>query len=111
MNDQLDLTLVLAAGAAAVFRPNRMEVPISERALYDAYEALKALLRERYPAVELDILDISPDSVERRALLDEQLRRSGAAADEDIQAQAAALMNEVLAHAPAAAEAVGLRIQ
>jgi hypothetical protein len=111
VNEQLNLALVLAAGAAAVFRPNRMTVPVSERALYDAYEALKNLLRARYPTVDLDILDISPNSEQRRNVLEEQLRQSGAVTYEDVQAQAATLMSEIFAHAPEAAQAIGLKVQ
>jgi hypothetical protein len=102
------LTQALAAGAAMKFRPNRLTIPIVEQPMYDAYETLRALLVERYPAVDVGLLDIAPASAERRAQLDEQVRQSGAMEDDDVQKQIVLLLEEIAEHAPEAAEAAGL---
>lgn len=102
MNKLSDLTLILAAGATAAFRPNIQVVPVAERGMVAAYEGLKSLLRERYPAVPIDILDIGPGNQERRALLDDKLRDSGADADAEVLARADQLRQEILRHAPEA---------
>jgi hypothetical protein len=104
---QTVLTQALAAGAAMKFRPNRLTVPIVEQPMYDAYETLRALLAERYPTINVGLLDIAPASAERRAQLDEQVRQSGAMEDDDIQKQVVLLLEEIAEHAPEAVVASG----
>lgn len=102
------LTQALAAGAAVKFRPNRLTIPIVEQPMYDAYEALRATVAERYPAIDISLLDIAPASAERWQQLDAQIRASNALADADVQNLIVTLLEEIAEHAPEAASAVGL---
>lgn len=109
MNDSHTiLTQALAAGAAVKFRPNRLTVPVAEQPLYDAYEALRVALAEQYPTIDVALLDIAPASAERRQLVDEQVRASGALDDDNIRALLDTLLGEIAEHAPEASSAVGL---
>lgn len=99
----------LAAGAAASFRPNQTTVPVTERPLNQSYAALKEMVRQKYPQIEVDLLDIGPASAERQQKLAGQLEASGALADEALQAQAKTVMVEIYEHEPEAAAAVGLK--
>lgn len=109
MNQEIsNITLALAAGAAANFRPNSVAIPITEQPLYDTYSALRNNLEQHYPSVQVDLLDIAPASVERQRELDGQLKKSGALDDETLQAEAAALLVEISAHAPEAFAAISL---
>lgn len=98
----------LAAGAAAAFRPNQIGGPVTERPLDQKYAALKEDLQQKYPKVEVTLLDIGPTSAERQQTLEAQLKSSGALTDEGLQAQAKAVLAEIFEHEPEAATAVGL---
>jgi hypothetical protein len=72
MNELGVITLAMAAGAAAYFRP----IPFAQkRPEVAAYLALRQLLGDRYPAVSNDILDIGPASVERQNVQKTQLEK------------------------------------
>ena len=106
-NDKL-LLEALSAGAAAIWRPNINHIPITKQGIHDAYAALKDTLRRRYPGVTQDLLDIAPDQPARQAVLVEQLQKSGAVQDAELQEQARQLLQEIYLHYPDAAAAVDL---
>jgi hypothetical protein len=109
MQNQSIILQALAAGAAAAFRPNLTnKTPVTERGMNEKYEMLKATLRQNYPQVEIDLLDVGPASAERQERVAAQLEAGGALADEELQAQAAALLAEIYEQRPGAATAVGL---
>ena len=89
------ITKALAAGAAAVFRPNRTGGPVYKEEIADRHEALKEMIRTQYPQVEIDLLDIGPGSVERQQAITQQLQESGAAQNEEIQQQAQYLLETI----------------
>lgn len=97
----------LAASAAAAFRPHNL-ITKEEKAMDKSYVAFKQMLRQRYPQVDVDILDIAPGSEERRQLLEGQLVSSGANDDAQLAQLAQSLLNEVIEHEPQAAMGVGL---
>ncbi|MBK9055260.1 MAG: hypothetical protein IPL78_31495 [Chloroflexi bacterium] len=105
MENETILLQALSAGAAASFQPNLVHIPITKEPLYETYEALKDDLRGRYPNVQADILDIGPASAERWAILAQELQSSGAAADEQLNALALKLLEEIDEHLPDAAAA------
>ena len=103
MKNNKAIVLAMASGAAANFRPNPF---YRERPVEAAYLALRRFLADHYPAVTNDILDIGPASAERQAILERQLRDSGAAADPKVRASAGRLARLILRKNPDAAPAV-----
>jgi hypothetical protein len=92
-SEQLDasntLMKVLAAGAVAALRPNRMYVPDFQKEIMPVYLQLKAMIEERYgQSVDVDLLDSGPGSPERQQAMVQQLQASGAAGDEAVMHQA-----------------------
>lgn len=81
----------LAAGAAANFRPNPSAdttEPLSEN-----YQTLKSLVEQKYPQVDVDLLEVGPGSAERQEAVIEQLREAGVAEDEEILRQAQVVLD------------------
>ncbi|WP_039796868.1 hypothetical protein [Nocardia araoensis] len=102
------VTMVAAAvavGAAAGL------TDAAERAVIDAYQAVKRLLIGKYRSVDVEVVERQPQSVPRRAVLVEELQQAGAADDEELLAAARQVLVAVHRHAPAAAEAVGVRLR
>lgn len=95
MNSINEITKALAAGAAAVFRPNRTGGPVYKREIADDYVELKEMIRAQYPQVDVDLLDIGPGSAERQQLISKQLQETGAINDEAIQQQAQRLLQTI----------------
>jgi hypothetical protein len=89
LNASDTLMKVLAAGAVAALRPNRMYVPDFQQKIMPVYLQLKALIEERYgQLVDVDLLDSGPGSPERQQAMVQQLQASGAADDEELMGQA-----------------------
>lgn len=81
----------LAAGAAANFRPNPsadVKEPLDE-----SYLTLKSLIEQKYPQVDVDLLEVGPGSAERQEVMIEQLREVGAAEDEEVLRQAQVVLD------------------
>jgi hypothetical protein len=96
------IATALALGAAAGLKPT------AEQAVKDAYAALKALIKSKYPKVSVGHLEEAPESKARRSVLEEDLTSVQAAADRDVLQRAKDVMEAVQRHAPAAAAAVGV---
>lgn len=90
------LTQALAAGAVANFRPNRLNGPVYREDMTNAYLQLKEMIAEKYPQVDVDLLDIGPGSAERQQLIARQLQEAGVAQDEQILHQARTVL-EIIA--------------
>jgi hypothetical protein len=103
MNPIEAITLAMAAGAAAKFRPNGMA---QRRPDVKTYMTLKHLLAEKYPAVSNDILDIGPASAERQKLLNTQLQQAGVEKDTAVLRQVRQLLAYLLQHDSKSATAV-----
>lgn len=100
MNPTNDLTKALAAGAVAMFRPNRTDGPVYREDLTNAYIKLKEMIEEKYAQVDVDLLDIGPGSAERQELIARQLQDTGAVQDEEILSQARTLLTIIAAENP-----------
>jgi hypothetical protein len=99
------IVLALAAGAAAGLKP------AAEQAVRDAYAGIKRLIQDRYAQIELAPLEQKPESEAKRASLTEDLEEAGAGNDEELLAQARALVAVVEQHDAAAAAAVGVDLE
>lgn len=101
------ITLIVTAlvvGAAAGLSDT------AAQAVKDAYAGLKSLIGRRYAAVDLVPLEEQPAALDARAAVAEQLAAGGAAADAELQAQAATLARLLAEHAPGAAPGVGIAL-
>jgi hypothetical protein len=96
------IATALALGAAAGLKPT------AEQAVKDAYAALKALIKSRYPKVSVEQLEEAAASKARRSVIEEDLTSVQAADDREVLQRAKNLMEAVHRHAPAAAAAVGV---
>ena len=93
----------LAAGAAADFRPNPSadtEYPLTEN-----YQTLKSLIEQKYPHVDVDLLEVGPGSAGRHEAMIEQLREAGVAEDEEVLRQAQVLLDTAAELNPSVLEA------
>jgi hypothetical protein len=94
----------LAAGALAGLKPT------AEAAVKDAYEGLKALIRQRYATVDVTPVENRPDSEDRRQLVAGELDEVGAGEDEELLDRAKALLELIQRYAPDVPEVVGVII-
>ncbi|MFM7780665.1 MAG: hypothetical protein ACKPB8_18250 [Alphaproteobacteria bacterium] len=98
--------LSLAMGAASIAGKD-----IVSSLVKDGYAQLKALILQRYPKASIDSLEQAPDSKARRAVLEEDLEKAGAAQDSELVALAKSLLEAIQEHAPAAASAMGVDLK
>jgi hypothetical protein len=84
----------LALGAAAGLKPT------AEQVIKDAYAGLKSLIQRKYAKVSVAQLEEAPESKARRAVVEEDLTKTGADKDEEILRQARMLLDTIQAHAP-----------
>ena len=85
------ITAALSAGAAAGV------TDAGKKAIADAYDSLKSLLKKRFgnkseAAAALEKLEAKPDSEGRRQTLGEELESAGAASDPELASAAQALL-------------------
>jgi hypothetical protein len=101
------IVTALAAGAAAALKPT------AERAVKDAYEALRTVIRDRYQrvATTVDTLEAQPDSKSRRDVVSEELAGSDAIADEAVIERAQEVLKVVELYAPGAAEEIAIDLE
>ncbi len=94
------LVKALAAGAVATLRPNRMGKLESQTGIDNSYYELKEMIRERYPQVDVDVLDIGPGSAERQKAIASQIEDVGVVDDEEILYQAQLVLNAIAKNNP-----------
>jgi hypothetical protein len=92
----------LALGAAAGLKPT------AEQAIKDAYAGLKSLIKPKYSKASVEQLEEAPESKNRRAVVEEDLTKTGADKDEEVLRQAKTLLDAIQAHAPETASAIGV---
>jgi hypothetical protein len=100
------IALSLALGAGAVAGKE-----VVKGVIKDAYEALKNLIKHRYPKVSIDQLEQAPGSKNRRAVVEEDLTASGAGHDAELATAAQTLIKLIQQHAPAAAPTIGVDLK
>jgi hypothetical protein len=106
--DPISLILTaLATGAAAGLKP------AAERAVTDAYEGLRTIIRNRYTRVNesLTALEAQPSSAARKAAVEEDLAEEEAAADTEVLEMAKKLLEAVSNFAPEAAREAAVDIE
>src|SRR5689334_6618522 len=91
------IVLAVAAGASAGLKESAAD------AVKEAYGALKRMILERH---RVDVGDLE----RKRASLQEDLADTGAGDDMELRAAAQRLLAEVAKHDPAAAQAVGVKL-
>lgn len=94
----------LALGAAAGAKET------ATQAVKDAYSALKALLRRKYPSVRVDELEKHPESASERASVGTTLQREGAATDADVIQRAREILHLVREQEADLPETIGLAL-
>jgi len=99
------VTAAIALGASAGLAST------TSQAVRDAYNALKALISERFPRVDLGPIQELPNSKSKQAALAEDVDRSGAASDADIVRQAFAVLAAVAREAPQVAARIGVDLE
>jgi hypothetical protein len=102
MNPETVLTKALAAGAVAMFRPNVVKRHEGKRKIDREYLELKALIKEKYPQVNADMLDLGPGSAEAQGAMAEQLKEAGVTEDDEVTHQAQALLKAISEEDPSA---------
>lgn len=93
----------LAAGAAANFRPNPS--PDTKEPLSEDYMTLKSLIEQKYPQIDVDLLEVGPGSAGRQKAMAEQLQEAGVADDAEIVRQAQVVLDKAAALYPQVLEA------
>lgn len=85
------IVTALAAGAASAFKST------AERAVADAYEGLKDVIRNRYQRVAstVEMLESQPESEARQEIVREELAQSEAITDESLLLQARELLRQI----------------
>lgn len=90
------IVTALAAGALTAVQST------ASQAVQDAYGAVKALIQRKYAKVHLPELEQQPESKAWRAVVEEELSKSGAASDDELLPQIQRLLDALANHAPAA---------
>jgi hypothetical protein len=97
------IALSLALGAGAVAGKEIVSAVVK-----DCYAALKAFIEVRYPSVPVELLEQAPDSTARRAVVEEELGKSGAANDAELVQAARELIETIRQQAPGVAASIGV---
>ena len=99
------IVTALAAGATAGLKP------MAEQVVKDAYEGLKALIKQKYQRVEVGVLETDPKSKGRQTVVEEELASAAAGQDEELLARAKALLEAVQQHAPGTAAELAVDLE
>ena len=100
------ILLALTSGAAAGLKP------AAEKAVSDAYEGIKSLLKKKYQdKVEVEMLEKDPTSEGRKAVVKEGLDKVAAGSDEEVLQKSKELLEAVEKHAPETAAAIGVDLE
>ena len=97
------IVTALATGAAAGLKPT------AEKIIKDAYEGIKALIKRKLDVPVVEVLEADPKSEAAKALVSEQLKKSGIAEDNEILKQSQALLELIKKHAPSVPETIGVK--
>ena len=105
MDPLTSLVTALAAGAAAALKST------VEQAVKDSYAALKKLILRKCTQVQVDQLEINPNSKNRRGVIAEELKVAGADADAEVLQLAQALLDAIRSRTPETAASTGVEIK
>ncbi|WP_052073966.1 hypothetical protein [Rhodococcoides fascians] len=110
----MDPAAMAAAIAAAYAVKDGLVAGVTEtakQAVGDAYKGLKAILRERYTSVDIDVVEAGPQVPARQAVLAGELDHAGAGADVELTDAVQVLLTAITQHTPAAAQVVGVQLR
>ena len=99
------IVTALVAGAAAGAKPT------AERAVKDAYEGIKTLIKRKFGSANIDLVEEDPTSQGRQQVLEEDLRKAGAGDDADVLEQAKVLLEALRKMDPQDAAGVGVNLE
>lgn len=102
------VTLIVSAIALGAANGTRDTVAAAVR---DAYDAVKRLLRQRYPDVDVAAVERRPDSAHKRTSLAEDLEDAGAATDAELIEAARRLVTRLEEHQPDAGQPIGIDLE
>lgn len=97
------IVTALATGAAAGLKPT------AEKIIKDAYEGIKTLIKRKRDVPVVEVLEADPKSEAAKALVSEQLKKSGIAEDCEILKQSQTLLELIKKHAPSVPETIGVK--
>lgn len=95
----------IVAGATAALKPT------AEKAVIDAYDGLKTLIKNKWSRVELEALERDPMSETRQTLVKEDLMQAEGLEDRDVLERAKTVLGVVKASDPEAAAEAGITIE
>jgi hypothetical protein len=99
------IVTALVAGAAAGLKPT------AEQVVKDAYDGIKAVVKQRYARVSVDKLEDDPASEPYKSAVREDLQKANAGEDAELLMKAKAVLDAVREHAPKSAGEVGVSIE
>ncbi len=105
MDPLTSIVMALALGAAAGLKPT------AEQAVKDVYVGLKELLKRKYTTVNVEVLEQSPDSEPRRAVVKEDLAKANADTDAELLQKVKALLDTIQSEAPDTGAAIGVDLK
>ena len=105
MDPLTSIVTALAAGAAAGLNSTVAQ------AVKDGYAALKARIRRKYAAVDIDLLEQNPASDEQRTVVKEELLKTGAATDVELLRTAKALLDAIQSQAVDGSGPIGVDLK
>jgi hypothetical protein len=98
------IAIALALGAAAGIKST------AEQAIKDCYSSIKALIKKKYPRIDLTILEDKPESESRRKVIAEDLAEVDAAKDKELLEKVGKLL-ETLNNTPIEShESIGVKL-
>ncbi len=84
---------------------------VGERAIEDTCEGLKALIRDRYRRVSVEMLENEPNDESRQDILQKDLIAVGADRDQELLSRATELLKAVREHDPETARDITVSLQ
>lgn len=105
MDPALLIVSALALGASAGVKY------VAESGLKDAYDALKELIRRKYPNVFMDRLEKMPTSEKQREAVEEDIQNSGANRDKDVIVAAQQLIEKINEISPELLPVFGVNLE
>ncbi len=105
MDPLTSIVTALALGAASGLKST------AEQAVKDVYVDLKELLKRKYTTVNVEVLEQSPDSEPRRAVVKEDLASANAETDAELLHKVKALLDTIQSQAPDTGAAIGVDLK
>ena len=101
------IVTALALGAAVSLQEK------TEQVIKDGYTTLKTLIMSKFPQLEWSLIQLeqAPDSMARRAVVEEDLIREGAAHSTEILQEAKVFLDLIAQRAPNTAEVIGVDLK